>query len=275
MPALNGQPGGNPGQGPGMAAPPLCWQASTVLVVEDHPAYRILMGWCLQRLQVGHEVVADGLAALEALRRRPFDLLISDCRMPVMDGYAMAREVRRREQAEGSPRVPIIALTASRDPHEAQRCAEAGMDAWQLKPLTLEKLREVLERWLPASALMAPGPAGLAPRGAACLLPTRAQLVNIFGCPEMVDLMLAKLIEEVRADSLILAQARIARDAGTTAERLHRLVGGIAFLGMADLERRGTQLISAVLASGVAVNDQALAHFRDEVQACLNHLVAL
>lgn len=83
------------------------------------------------------------------------------------------------------------------------------------------------------------------------------------------------MIEEVRADSLILAQARIARDAGATAERLHRLVGGIAFLGMADLERRGTQLISAVLASGVAVNDQALAHFRDEVQACLNHLVAL
>ena len=251
------------------SAPPLHWQHLTVLVVEDHSTYRALMGWFLKKLGLGHHLVGDGQHGLAALAERPFDLVISDCQMPLMDGYTMSRAIRLREHANAQRRVPIIALTGNLVHDDPQRCRDAGMDAWLLKPLSLEQLHGVLALWLP-------GPATIAPRASAPVpWPTRAGLIETFGDARVVDQMLTSLLCEAREDSAALAHARQALDAPLTAERLHRLVGSLAFLGVAELELRGMSLIERIHTQGIVLSKQQLDAFQEDLRAYLRYLGAL
>lgn len=270
------QPGIPSGTGPGQdsSRPPsqrTDWQQLRVLVVEDHPAYRILLGWLLQKLGPGCEVLGDGQAALAAMTLRHFDLVLSDCQMPVMDGYAMTREIRRRESAAQVGRVPIIALSASLRPAEIQRCIAAGMDDWRVKPLTFEQLHEVLESWLPDSEAAARNTR----RQSTASWPTRASLIETFGCGDVVKRLLLSLVHETQKDLAALAQTQINQDAKATAQHLHRLVGSVAFLGDTRLEERGRQLIAAVTLEGVAAHSQSLRWLHQEVCQYLTHLKAL
>lgn len=248
------------------------WPHMAVLVVEDHSTYRALMGWFLQKLGIDYELAGNGQCALSAMARRNFDLVISDCQMPLMDGYTLARSIRFRERIGGRKRVPIIALTADLLPSDAQRCRDAGMDAWLLKPLGLEQLGEVLARWLPGSqpesSIRQTAPPSLT-------WPTRASLIETFGSSQVVNQMLGTLVVEACEDSAALAHARMTLNASLTAERLHRLVGSLVFLGGADLEARGRLLIDQVRAHGVVLNKQRLADFQRDLEAYLGYLNAL
>jgi signal transduction histidine kinase/DNA-binding NarL/FixJ family response regulator len=149
-PALEGAAG--PGPTPKTPAAPMpAARHSLVLLAEDNDI-NALVAMNFLELIGGVEVerVADGQAAVrQALRAgapRP-DLILMDCHMPLMDGYAATREIRRAEQARGWARVPIIALTATASDAERQDCLNAGMDAFLSKPCTLEDLGSVVQRW--------------------------------------------------------------------------------------------------------------------------------
>jgi two-component system sensor histidine kinase EvgS len=75
--------------------------------------------------------------------------VITDCRMPVLDGFGFTRLLREREGRTGQPRLTVLALTASVLDDDARRCREAGMDEVLAKPLSLATLRAALLRWLP------------------------------------------------------------------------------------------------------------------------------
>jgi len=118
-----------------------------VLVADDHPINRHLT--LLQLRALGHtaEAVANGREALAALERGPYDLVLLDCQMPELDGYATATEIRRRQQG-AAQRSWVIALTAHAG-GDRDRCLAAGMDDYLSKPLRLERLRATLQRYGP------------------------------------------------------------------------------------------------------------------------------
>lgn len=128
---------------------PAALRSLRVLVVEDHPTAMAMMAWRMQQLGVEHAVAGNGREALDLLTAAPFDLVITDCRMPVMDGYAFTRVLREREGREGTSRTPVIALTASVLDDDVRQCREAGMDDVLTKPLSMADLRASLLRWLP------------------------------------------------------------------------------------------------------------------------------
>lgn len=119
-----------------------------VLLAEDEEVNALIACAFLERLGASFERVEDGKEAVRrALREvgRP-DLILMDCRMPLMDGYAATRAIRAQEDTLGLARVPVIALTATVTELGRTQCIEAGMDDFLSKPFTLEELDAALQR---------------------------------------------------------------------------------------------------------------------------------
>jgi len=136
-----------------------------VLVAEDNSINQEVVRLFLERLGCEATVVDNGQAAITACLNGTFDLVLMDVQMPVLDGLAATREIRRLEQ--GDRRTPIVALTASAMIGELERCTAAGMDALLTKPLEESRLREVLKQiGAPDPSLSPPGSAGAAPEPA-------------------------------------------------------------------------------------------------------------
>ena len=119
-----------------------------VLVAEDNPVNQKVAALNLERLGYRVAVVADGKAAVEAAAGGGYAVVLMDCQMPLLDGFAATAEIRRREGA--GRHVPIVAMTANAMEGDRERCLEAGMDDYLAKPVTRDRLREVLDRWTAA-----------------------------------------------------------------------------------------------------------------------------
>ena len=122
-----------------------------ILVAEDNPTNRDVIGRQLKLLGYAAEFRDDGKQALEAWRSKPYAMLLTDCHMPEMDGFELTQAIRKTEK-DGGHRLPIIAITASALEAEVERCFEAGMDDFLAKPLEMPKLKAALKKWMPASA---------------------------------------------------------------------------------------------------------------------------
>jgi PAS domain S-box-containing protein len=120
-----------------------------VLVAEDHPTNQQVVLRQLRRLGCAVDLAADGEQALAAWRAGRHRLVITDCHMPVMDGYELARRIRAEEDGTGR-RTAIVAMTANALSGEMERCLAAGMDDYLAKPVTLAQLSQVLARRLDA-----------------------------------------------------------------------------------------------------------------------------
>ncbi|MGF6094317.1 transporter substrate-binding domain-containing protein [Pseudomonas sp. 18175] len=123
-----------------------------VLVVDDHPANRLLM--CQQLGYLGHQFTAaqNGAAGFQAWRQERFDLVIADCNMPIMNGYDLSRSIREYEQREQLAPCVVLGFTANAQPEEKLRCVQAGMNDCLFKPISLTALERQLARIAPQPA---------------------------------------------------------------------------------------------------------------------------
>jgi CheY-like chemotaxis protein/HPt (histidine-containing phosphotransfer) domain-containing protein len=119
--------------------------AGRVLLVEDNLVNQKVAQRFLERLGCEVQVAGNGAESITAWEQGDFKLVLMDVQMPVMDGYTATREIRDREA--GRRRTPIVALTANAMTGQLERCLEAGMDGLLTKPLAVEALQDVLERY--------------------------------------------------------------------------------------------------------------------------------
>ncbi|MDF2446524.1 MAG: hypothetical protein K0S46_1760 [Moraxellaceae bacterium] len=119
-----------------------------VLVVEDNPVSQLLASEVFKRLGCQVDVVGNGQEAVEVFAHMPYDLVLMDCDMPVMNGFDATRRIRGMEKA--GQRVPIIAMTASALQGDAEKCIAAGMDDFMSKPLRFAQLAKLVDTWLQA-----------------------------------------------------------------------------------------------------------------------------
>lgn|GEM_PF-6504782 len=115
-----------------------------VLIVEDNPISRQLLCRYLESAGLEHGEASNGEEAIELATAKPWELILMDCQMPVVDGYEASRAIR---QVHGK-RPPIVAVTAHATDDERERCRDAGMDDFLAKPYSPLELARVLERWL-------------------------------------------------------------------------------------------------------------------------------
>ena len=121
-----------------------------VLAVDDNPTNRDLLARQIRHLGLRAETAINGQAALSMWQDGHYAMVITDCHMPEMDGYELAREIRRIEVSESRrKRTPVIAWTANALAEEDEHCYSAGMDDLLVKPANLMQLKKTLRKWLP------------------------------------------------------------------------------------------------------------------------------
>jgi two-component system, sensor histidine kinase and response regulator len=123
-----------------------------VLVADDNVVNQRVAARMLEKLGLRADVAANGREAVEMLKMLPYDLVLMDCQMPEMNGYEASLEIRAREA--GERRVRIVAMTAEASSVSRDQCLEAGMDDYISKPVKLESLIEVLNRWAPSETVL-------------------------------------------------------------------------------------------------------------------------
>ncbi len=124
-------------------------QGQQVLLVEDNPVNQTVIEAMLRSLGYRVSLVGDGAQAVHSAQLQRYDLILMDCRLPIMDGYEATRQIRR---LSGMDQVPIIALTANALQGDREICLAAGMNDYLAKPFKRVELQRTLQRWLATTA---------------------------------------------------------------------------------------------------------------------------
>ncbi|MDT0602676.1 response regulator [Thalassotalea castellviae] len=119
-----------------------------VLVVEDNAINQRVAQGLLEKFGIQVDLAANGKEALTSLKTLPFDLVLMDCQMPIMDGYDATKKIREEHSEVLNRKIPIVAMTANSMKGDQAKCIAVGMDDFISKPVNPNKLEEVLTRWL-------------------------------------------------------------------------------------------------------------------------------
>jgi PAS domain S-box-containing protein len=244
-----------------------------LLIVDDHPTNRMVLVRQVASLGYAAEAAADGVEALALWKSGRFGAVITDCNMPLMNGYELTTEIRRIEQGSGGKRIPIIACTANAFSSAVAFCVSAGMDDCLIKPADLADISQKLDRWMPlggvepvrrsASLAVVPGPAP------AVSAPGLLDLVLLSAISGGNALTQADILGDFRRvndlDANALRTAVRVEDFSQIMEFAHRIKGSSLMLGATLLADVCDRLEAASAAMDPAVTRTAIGHFETEL----------
>jgi signal transduction histidine kinase/CheY-like chemotaxis protein/HPt (histidine-containing phosphotransfer) domain-containing protein len=216
-----------------------------VLVVDDHPVNREVIGRQLELIGLQSDMAEGGAQALQLWRARGHGIVLLDIHMPDMDGFELARAIRQEEQAGDLPRTTLVAVTANALKGEAERCYAAGMDGFLAKPVTLDGLSRMLGRWLPGL----PG----AHQGGTLFDPDA--LRSLFGQDRDRLSSILENFSQTAARDLVALQAAQALD--IVVEIAHRLKGSARMVGARLLAEQAQGVEHAARAGGLGAAQAA------------------
>jgi CheY-like chemotaxis protein len=209
-----------------------------VLVVEDNATNQQVAVRMLEKRGYRVEAVANGREAVDALAQIPYDLVLMDCQMPQMDGYAATTEIRRRERAQGAAarRTPIIAMTANALQGDAEKCLAAGMDDYIPKPVTVPQLEAVLTRW------RAQAEPGLPEEAVDASTLAALRDLQGEGQPELLAELIAVYLRDTPPRLAALHEAVARADAEALRRAAHSLKGSSSQIGAVQMARLSADL---------------------------------
>ena len=118
-----------------------------ILVVEDEKTSQEVLLAMLIRLGYSADLAVNGVDAVKALQHEDYDVVLMDCELPEMDGEEATRQIRSPHTGARNPNVPIIAYTSVERPGHQQKCLQAGMNDYLLKPVRMRDLAATLAKW--------------------------------------------------------------------------------------------------------------------------------
>jgi PAS domain S-box-containing protein len=209
---------------------------ATLLVVEDNPINQEVARYQLEKMGYHTDIAKDGIDALAMLERRDYALVLMDCHMPQMDGFETTARIRSR--SDDKALIPIIAVTASGGSGERDKCLQAGMDDFLLKPFRKEVLSDTIIKWLPSASQSQP-----AGKSSGALSETThdvrsglKQLEEDYG-KEMVLKIVGMFIPDAEARLAQIDQAIEQKDFRALEAAAHGLKSGAANIGAKEMSQ--------------------------------------
>jgi CheY-like chemotaxis protein/HPt (histidine-containing phosphotransfer) domain-containing protein len=232
-----------------------------ILLTEDNLVNQKVACKMLERLGATVVVANNGREAIAELEHGAFDLVLMDCQMPEMDGYAATSTWRELERATGAARTPVVALTANALQGEREKCLAAGMDDYLSKPFSLTDLTKVLSRWL------APRPQ--APEPAVKPWDCQAAIERLDGDAQLLEDLKTTFIDEATKRVAVL---RGSPDPELIYETVHILKGMAGHFFAKRVMALADQLEPAAKAGAMAPGDPLLNEFVAAVTALIEAL---
>jgi CheY-like chemotaxis protein len=235
-------------------------EGTLVLLADDHPINRMVLLKQVNALGYAAETAENGAEAVDKWSSGRYALIVTDCNMPELSGYDLARHVRACEARHGYERIPIIACTANALGGEAENCLAAGMDDYLAKPIDLAQLALKLDQWLPleASAIDAAAVGELAP-----------------GDPAGQRDILARFRAFNAQDAQALADAVRLADMAQVVQAAHRIKGAARTVGATQLAAVCERIEQASRrGDGIAVGF-AMGDFQRELDRVQSHIESL
>jgi PAS domain S-box-containing protein len=227
-----------------------------LLVAEDNPTNRLLIGTRLRRLSYQVELVENGLEAVAAARSQDWDLILMDMQMPELDGVGATRAIRALPGPRG--RVPIVALTADAMPELRERYMSSGLDDYLTKPIDWAVLNRVLRRYAPTPETSSHPPSTAMPAAAHSAVPrvepasdpatdrrpdeARVAAMQDDLTEETWAIVLEVYWPKARADLDDCRAAVVAGDAAARRAAAHSLKGASSSLGFDSVAERAGAL---------------------------------
>ncbi|MEO8101497.1 MAG: ATP-binding protein [Betaproteobacteria bacterium] len=228
-------------------------EGTLVLLVDDHPINCMVLLSQFNALGYAAETAENGVIALQKWRSGKFSLVLTDCNMPEMGGYELARTIRDAESRNGLTRVPIIACTANAMSGEAQLSFAAGMDDHLVKPVEMSTLMKKLDHWLPIAATTEDAV-------------DRIVLAAISHGKATVERELVALFRRLNdEDAEMLHKAVAAGDLTATVHASHRISGAGRMIGANRLAEMCERLEAAGRANDLNAVKAGLPVFQQEV----------
>jgi two-component system sensor histidine kinase/response regulator len=245
-----------------------------VLLAEDHPLNQQLACELLRRAGMEVVVAKDGREALDKLASEgPFDGVLMDCQMPVMDGYSATRELRSHPEWQ---RLPVIAMTASALAEDRDRALASGMNAHITKPIHIETMLRTMAQWITGPGT--PGDASIdaaapaAPADAAAAIDSAAGLAFCMGNEDLYHRLLAGFRDGEASFVADVVAAIGEQRWGDALRRAHDMKGLAGTIGARRLHE-ATQALHAALTRQAATPDGAeIARVRPELERVLREI---
>jgi CheY-like chemotaxis protein len=226
-----------------------------ILLAEDDMTNQKVALNILGKFGLRADVVANGKEAIQALAMVPYDLVLMDCQMPVMDGYEATRRIREREASKRGTkecniqnprsmirRIPIIAMTAHAMAGDQKKCLEAGMDDYVIKPVNPQVLADTIEKWLAEPDGLECDTTNKDKRSLEDVFDKDDLLQRLMGDNELASEILEGFIEDIPNKLAALKEAITNADASLIQCLAHTLKGASANVGALALREIAFQL---------------------------------
>lgn len=239
-----------------------------VLVAEDSDVNQKVAVRMLEKLGHRVDVVSNGLEAVEAVSRLPYDAVLMDCQMPEMDGYEASMRIRQMDAPAKA--IPIIAMTAGAMQGDREKCLAAGMNDYVSKPVKLEELGAILNRWIEADAIDPSASFPIDPQGKGGCHLDLSRLADLMEFESEPGEIVREFIDDADDTLELLERSVASGDAESALDAAHTLKGAAGALGAEAM----THLSDTAQALALAGEVDAMGSLVEELRAEFESVIA-
>jgi CheY-like chemotaxis protein/HPt (histidine-containing phosphotransfer) domain-containing protein len=237
---------------------PSAWSKARILLVEDNITNQQVALHILHKMGLRTDIVADGAEAVKVLEKIPYDLVLMDVQMPVMDGMEATRQIRNPQSAVLNRSVPIIAMTAHAMQGDREKCLQAGMTDYMSKPVSPQVLTGLLQKLLPERKFQREAQKTQEAKTYSTPIWDKAGLLErLMGDEDLAKEIISDFLDDIPTQIQALRECLEQGDVLNAQRRVHTIKGVSANVGGEALREAALELEKAA-ATGDLTADRAL-----------------